>query len=438
MCDGGAELAIMSHRLYQQLEPRPELRPTTESVKGLYGPQHNPIGECTLQVTIPELKLTVTYDFIVDDIEEELLLDAPLLHYVGVQIDYKTGELKRKDKKVKGIARLSRSEYKARRLVLQCDWTIQPRSRQLVPGVAVGVGKGTPHNWVVETSRQVALKQGILVGRTLCQQKQAESVIPVEVYNPTDETVHLYSRTTLGIVTPVQEVTDTLLETTKPRGTVHVNRVKQNSRTTESLPDELESLVQETQQVLFPEQMEKFRQLLVDFRDVFSTKDEPLGQTAVVEHDIKTSGTPIKSRYRRIPTGLKEEAVREEQRMKDLNVIEPSESPWAAPVVLVRKRDGTLRYCIDYRKLNQVTQKDSYPLPNIQDCLDSLDGAKFFSTMDLSSGYWQVKMSEDAKDKTSFYGAGGGLWRFTVMPFGLCNAPATFERLMERILGQLQ
>ena len=109
-----------------------------------------------------------------------------------------------------------------------------------------------------------------------------------------------------------------------------------------------------------------------------------------------------------------------------------------APVVLVRKRDGTLRYCIDYRKLNQVTQKDSYPLPNIQDCLDSLDGARFFSSMDLSSGYWQVKMSEDAKDKTSFYGAGGGLWRFTVMPFGLCNAPATFERLMERVLGQLQ
>ena len=85
-----------------------------------------------------------------------------------------------------------------------------------------------------------------------------------------------------------------------------------------------------------------------------------------------------------------------------------------------------------------MTQKDSYPLPNVQDCLDSLDGAKFFSSMDLCSGYWQVKMSEDAKDKTSFYGAGGGLWRFTVMPFGLCNAPATFERLMERVLGQLQ
>ena len=128
---------------------------------------------------------------------------------------------------------------------------------------------------------------------------------------------------------------------------------------------------------------------------------------------------------------LREEAVKEEEeRMKQLGVKEPSESPWVAPVILVRKRDGTLRYCIDYRRPNAVTKKDSYPLPNIQDCLESLDGAKFFSSMDLSLGYWQVKLTKDAKDKTSFYGTGGGLWPLKVMPFGMCNAPATFERLM--------
>ena len=96
-----------------------------------------------------------------------------------------------------------------------------------------------------------------------------------------------------------------------------------------------------------PDQVEIFRQLLVEYRDVFSTKSEPLGQTDVVQHEIKTSGPPIKTRYRRVPTGLKDEAIQEENRMKQLGVIEPSESPWAAPVVLVRKRDGTLRYCID-------------------------------------------------------------------------------------------
>ena len=101
---------------------------------------------------------------------------------------------------------------------------------------------------------------------------------------------------------------------------------------------------------------------------------------------------------------LREEAVKEETRMKELGVIEPSESPWTAPVVLVRKKDGTLRNCIDYRKWNAVTKKESYPLPNMQDFLESLDGAKFFSFTDLSLGYWQVKLGEEAKDKTSFMG----------------------------------
>ena len=424
VCDGGAEVAMMSYRLYSQLEPRPELRPATENVRGIYGPQHDPIGECTVQIKIPELSVVITYDVIVDDIQEDLLIDATMMHYAGVQLKYDTQELVRKGKVVKGIARVSRNEYKARRLVLQRDWVVQPRSRQLVPGQAVGVDRRVPHDWIVEPSKQVAQQQSLLIARTMCQQKQAETVVPVEVYNPTDEPVQLFKKTTLGILTPIQEVTDVQLDTAS---TKMIGQVKTKVRTSEELPEEIQTLVDDTKQTLLPDQVEKFRQLMLEYTDIFASKDEPLGQTDVVQHEIKTSGPPIKSQYRRVPVGLKEEAIQEEERMKKMGVIEPSESPWAAPVVLVRKRDGTLRYCIDYRKLNQVTQKDSYPLPNVQDCLDSLDGAQFFSSMDLCSGYWQVTMSEDAKDKTSFYGAGGGLWRFTVMPFGLCNAPATFE-----------
>ena len=104
VCDGGAELSIMSYRLYQQLEPRPELRATTERVRGLYGPQHDPLGECTIEIEIPELQLTVMYDVIVDDIEEELLIDATLMHYANMQLDYKTKELRRKNRVVKGVA----------------------------------------------------------------------------------------------------------------------------------------------------------------------------------------------------------------------------------------------------------------------------------------------------------------------------------------------
>ena len=437
VCDGGAELAVMSRKLYSQLDPKPELRPTEESVRGLYGPEHTPLGECTVQIEIPELSVQVHYDVVVDDIEEDLLIDAAFMHYTGIQINYVTKELTRKERTVKGIARVNKINYRVRRVTLQKDWVVQPQSRQLVAGRACGSVKDGPEHWILEPSRLITQQKAVLVAKSLCQQKQVGGVIPVEIYNPSEEPVHLYKCTTLGLLSPVEKVTEVQLDVLKgPSKTV--NQAKSGNSSKIELPEELRLLVSEAKQVIGSQDVNKFEDLIREYRDVFSTKDEPLGQTDIVKHEIKTSGEPIKMRYRRVPTGLKEEAIQEEERMKKLGVIEPSESPWAAPVVLVRKKDGTLRYCIDYRRLNQVTQKDSYPLPNIQDCLDSLDGAKFFSSIDLCSGYWQVQLSEDAKDKSSFYGAGGGLWRFKVMPFGLCNAPATFERLMERVLGQLQ
>ena len=123
------------------------------------------------------------------------------------------------------------------------------------------------------------------------------------------------------------------------------------------------------------------------------------------------------------------------QQMLASDVIHPSNSPWASPMVMVRKTDSSLRFCVDFRQINAATVKDAHPLLRIDDLLDSLHGARWFSTLDLKSGYWQVHITECDKEKTAFHTSSGQLYEFNQVPFGLCTAPATFSRLMDRILA---
>ena len=113
-------------------------------------------------------------------------------------------------------------------------------------------------------------------------------------------------------------------------------------------------------------------------------------------------------------------------------LLKQSNSPWSSPIVLVKNHDGTTRFCVDCRKVNNVTRKDTYPLPRVDDTLDTLVGFKFFTTLDLAIGYWQVEVAPEDQPKTAFT-TPEGLYHFKIMPFGLCNAAATFQRLMDRI-----
>ena len=118
-------------------------------------------------------------------------------------------------------------------------------------------------------------------------------------------------------------------------------------------------------------------------------------------------------------------------------VIRPSNSPWASPAVMVKKKDGSLRFCVDFKQLNAATVKDTHPIPRIDDLLDALHGARWFSTLDLRSGYWQVPIQERDKEKKAFLTSSGQLFEFNQVPFGLCNAHTTFSRLMDRVLAGL-
>jgi hypothetical protein len=202
-------------------------------------------------------------------------------------------------------------------------------------------------------------------------------------------------------------------------------------------PEQAASLEFDILHAFTADQTSQLHNFSVDNVDIFSQGTHDLGRTSIVKHQIFTDGSPpIRQRpYRTAPT-QRENITGHIQSMLEDDIIEPSASPWASPVVLVKKKDGSTRFCVDYRKLNAVTKKDSYPLPHIQESLDLLGQTQYFTTLDLFSGYWQVEMDESSKEFTAFT-TYYGLYEFKVLPFGLCNAPSTFQRLMENVLRGL-
>ena len=188
------------------------------------------------------------------------------------------------------------------------------------------------------------------------------------------------------------------------------------------------------------DQAERARSLLREYHNIFSLEKRDLGHTKAAKHKIvlKDPDTPpFKGRFHRIPPPQLDEVRAHLKMMLDAEVIRPSNSLWCNAVVLVRKKDGSLHFCIDFRKLNSLTVKDSHPLPRICETLESLAWAAHYLMFDMNSGFWQVPMDEESKQYTAFMLGSMGLHECESMPFGLCNAPPTFQRLMLNCLGEL-
>ena len=250
--------------------------------------------------------------------------------------------------------------------------------------------------------------------------------------NPTPGPIYLEKGTKFGAATLV----DVGLRMGEEEDVVAAYQVTPEVEGNRVLPDYLQVLVDDSH-LGCESDREALKMVLGENHDVFAAPGNPLGMTDRVTHHIDTGNSPpIRLPYRRLPMVKKKSLEEEVDKMLQEGVIMPTNSPWASPVVMVTKKDGTCRFCIDYRKLNGVTRKNAYPLPRIDESVESLGGNKWFCTLDLQSGYWQIGMHPEDREKTAFT-THRGLFEFNVMPFGLCNAPATFECMMEAMLSGL-
>lgn len=317
-----------------------------------------------------------------------------------------------KGKEVPSVARIR---------VITCESeTIPGRSEKIIKG---RLSKGWhASEGMIECDSNFIQKHAMGVAAVLCDGSKGE--VPVRLINVNDREVHVSAHTVVGDYLPVQVIE----ETEKLRTIKQTTSSPWNPRVAyPDLPSELTE-----------EEKERFYALLEKYGDLFAGDSYEISSTTMTKHHIVTGDhPPIKQRPRRAPLHLNKVIKDEIDKMLEKKIIEPSTSPWASPIVLVDKKDGSTRFCVDYRRLNEVTVKDAYPLPRIEDNLDSLHGSQWFSTLDLASGYWQVEVAEEDREKTAFC-TRQGLHHFLRMPFGLCNAPGTFERLMETVLRGLQ
>ncbi|KAH9084215.1 hypothetical protein Ae201684P_020467 [Aphanomyces euteiches] len=318
---------------------------------------------------------------------------------------------------------------------------IQPRSFQWV---SCHTHKSLPISTSVLVEPHRSQSALLHVASALYRTTSSRTVM-VEVANPSDSPIYLDQHTSLGTWMSVPDESST--STTPPDdakqdaptdepgrvltqmgGPGVVCPVQSQANTTKEIP------IDWTDSSLSKDQRELFRKTLMKFADIFVDSSKAPGRTHLVEFSIDTGDSPpIRSVPYRTSKAEGDIMEAELNQYLDLGLIRPSKSPWSSPVLMIRKPDGSIRFCIDYRKLNSVTVKDSYPMPRIDDLLDVLGRAKLFSTMDIASGYWNVPMAKDSIEKTAFT-CKYGLYEWLVMPFGLCNAVPCFERLMENIL----
>ena len=287
------------------------------------------------------------------------------------------------------------------------------------------------------------LPNGLYIMRPYTELKDGSQSVTMVLRNLTARPIHLARGHVIGQVVATNAV---------PEAQCSPNLLKKLDKEDPEVPKPVKLTIPQRQELLLatlkkdggldhlkewpPDLAQKAVALLLEFHHIFSLEPNEIGCTDTTEHVIELlKDEPFKEKFRYITPPLVDEVHQHIQEMLDGSTIWPSQSPWCNTMVLVRKKDGSLWFCIDFHCLNARTKKDAYPVPRMKETMESMVGAWHFSCKDLKSGFWQVKMAEESRQYTAFTVGSMGMYEFLHMPYSLCNAPAMFQHLMQNCLG---
>jgi hypothetical protein len=454
--DNGASRTILSKETYYSIpaDRRPSLQ-KTGSLKGAGGKPLKELGEGIFTIELGGLLLQKKV--VVAEIEDDGLIG----HDILVQDEMGPADILAsrevmvlRDVEIPII--LINVQNRSRRVFAADDIDVFPMTEAVVDVIVESfrADKYLEKNDVlVEPSSVFADKYPLLMASCLVDISNSP-VTKIRVMNPGNEPVTIKSRSHVGQAETYKDHVGTVSEKeTEQDNNSQIRRIQiqdvvtvqpvnvPGNKTSESppeVPSHLTDVYEKAREGLDIEQERKVAEMLIKYQNAFSKNDTDLGLTHLAEHSIDTGDArPVKQAPRRVPHAFSEEEKKAIDQLLEQKVIRKSTSPWASPIVLVRKKNGKVRPCVDYRRLNEVTKNDAFPLPRTQDCLDAMAGSVLFSCFDLTSGYHQIPVKKDDIPKTAFC-TKYGLFEFVTLPFGLHTAAATCQRVMELALQGLQ
>ncbi|XP_075739305.1 uncharacterized protein LOC142784700 isoform X1 [Rhipicephalus microplus] len=410
LVDTGADYSIISGRLAKDL--RKVITPWIGTrIRTTGGHVLTPLGHCTARVKIRASTFVLSC-LVLRDCLRQLIIGMDFLWEYGAFIN-----LRERIVTFSTQGATDREADNCRRPALRvADDSVTLPPRATVP-IEVTCEDFQDGEVVAESNLSLLLLEGVCAAQSVVRICDGQSTILVTNFNY--EHRHLFRGTTLAYGDPVADVTECFASEETLEDEEFLDRIDINS----TLSDERKAALHD---------------LLREFRCFFASSSK-VRQTHLTKHRNITDDDvrPIRQQPYRVSAKKREAIQTQVKEMLDDGIIQPSSSAWSSPVVLVKKKDGTPRFCIDYRKLNSVTKKDVYPLPRFDDSFDRLRRAKCFSSIHLKSGHWQIEVDERDREKTAFV-TPDGLYEFRVLPFGLCFAPANYQRMMDTVIAGLK